>query len=64
MFSLDQERGDLIAIYKILTDMDQVDSQNLIPILEVSEARGHRSKMGGRSFKVDLRRKFLYTESD
>ena len=35
-------RGDLIEIYKIMKDMDRMDSQKLFPRVEESVIRGSR----------------------
>ena len=52
-------RGDLIEIYKIMTDMFRVDSQKLFPRVEESITRGHRFKVRGARFKGDVRGRFF-----
>jgi len=44
-------------------DIDRVDSQNLIPRVELSNTRGHALKVRGGKFKGDVRGKIFYTES-
>eukprot|EP00061_Rhincodon_typus_P007013 g28259.t1 len=46
LFSLEQQRlrGDLIEVYKIMTCIDMIDSQNLLPRVKISDTRGHAFK--------------------
>lgn len=37
------ERGDMIQVYKILTDRDRVKQEKLLPLHSVSRTRGHGS---------------------
>ena len=61
LFSLERRRlrGDLIEVYKIMRDIDRVDSQNLFPRVEMSNTRGHVLKVRGGKFKGDVRGKFF-----
>ena len=53
LFSLEcrRFRGDLIEVYKIMSGIDQVDSQHLFPKVEESTTRGHRFRGEGRNTK-------------
>ena len=61
LFSLERRRlrEDLIEIYKIMRDIDRVDSQNLFPRVEISNTRGHALKVRGGKFKGNVRGKFF-----
>ena len=47
LFSLERRRlrGDLIEVYKIMRDIDQIDSQHLFPKVGESKITGHRFKL-------------------
>eukprot|EP00061_Rhincodon_typus_P016112 g44152.t1 len=56
LFSLERRRlrDDLIDVYKIMQDMDSVDSQKLLPRVEESVSRGHK-------FKVTMNKTLIWT---
>ena len=53
LFSLKRKRlrGDLIEVYKIMTGIDQLDSQYLFPKVGNSKTRGYRFKVRGERYK-------------
>ena len=58
LFLLEQRRlrSDLIEVYKIMSDMDGVDKEQLFPLVEGSVTRGHKFKVRGRRFRGDVRK--------
>lgn len=61
LFSLERRRlwGYLMDVYKIIVDLDGVESQHLFPMGRLSKTRGHRFQVKGRNFKGDLKGKFI-----
>jgi len=52
-------RGDLIAIYKILTGLDRIDSERMSPMMGESRTRAHSLRTRGNPFRTELRRNFF-----
>ncbi|XP_048853901.1 uncharacterized protein LOC125721830 isoform X1 [Brienomyrus brachyistius] len=61
LFSLKQRRlrGDMIQVYKILTGLDAVQANSYFSISLNTRTRGHRWKLAGEHFKLDLRKHFF-----
>uniref|UniRef100_A0A3B3RVY9 Reverse transcriptase domain-containing protein n=1 Tax=Paramormyrops kingsleyae TaxID=1676925 RepID=A0A3B3RVY9_9TELE len=61
LFSLKQRRlrGDMIQVYKILTGLDAVQPNSYFSISSNTRTRGHRWKLAGEHFKLDLRKHFF-----
>eukprot|EP00061_Rhincodon_typus_P017365 g46034.t1 len=47
-------RGDLLGAYKIMTDLNQVNSKGLFPRVVKFKTRGYNFKVRGERFKRNL----------
>ena len=48
-------REDLIEVYNILKGIDKVNVDQMFPLMEKSEARGHRYRLRGGRFKTEMK---------
>ena len=51
-----RERGDMIQVYKIMTDRDRIDQQKLLPLNTDSRTRGHNLKLTKRHGRLNIRK--------
>ena len=60
LFSLEfrRMRGDLIETYRILRGLDGVAMERMFPRVGKTRSRGHKLRLKGRSFKIEMRRNF------
>ena len=58
MFSLEQRfiRGDLIEVYKIISNLDNIKSHNLFTFNDNSRTRGHEFKLNKPRFNSQIRK--------